>query len=171
MSDESARTTGTGTETRIEARIVDVVVLRQAARAPRGRWQVLTLRRAANTRCTGAWELVHGRIERGEHPADAAVREVGEETGLAVQRLYSISVNPFWLVPTDTVQLSLVLAAIVDGDAEPVLSDEHDAFAWQSAAAAVKVLAWPREHEAVRHAMHLLRSGDAGAVEDVLRVR
>jgi len=31
-------------------------------------------------------------------------------------------------------------------------------------------LAWPREHEAVRYAMHLLRDGDAGAVEDVLRV-
>ncbi|MCA0377327.1 MAG: NUDIX domain-containing protein [Gemmatimonadetes bacterium] len=169
-----ARARGAAVElgtTRIEARIVDVVVVRPAPRARGAPWQVLTLRRAPGTRCTGAWELVHGRIEAGEHPADAAVREVREETGLAVERLYSIAVNPFWLVPTDTVQLALVLAAVVDGAPAPALSEEHDAAVWRTPAAAVKVLAWPREHEAVRHTMHLLRSGDAGAVEEVLRVR
>lgn len=159
--------------TRIAARIVDVVVL---APAPEGvfpaRWRVLTLRRAAGTRCTGAWEIVHGRIEAGERPAAAACREVFEETGFAVDRLYNLAVNPFYIPVTDTVQLALVFAAIVPADVSDdtvALSEEHDLAGWRTADEALQELAWPREHEAVRHAMWLLRSGDAGAVEDVLR--
>jgi dATP pyrophosphohydrolase len=119
-------------------------------------------------RCTGAWELVHGSIEPGERPADAARREVREESGLTVERLYSITVNPFYLPRADAVQMAIVFAAIVSPDAEAVLSPEHDAFKWRSPEAAIKKLTWPREHQAVRYAMHLLRSGDAGAAEDVL---
>jgi len=117
---------------------------------------------------------VHGRIEAGERPVDAARREVHEETGYAVQRLYSLTVNPFYLPAMDTVQMALVFAAVVDADVarehDVVLGVEHDRACWRTAEEAQQELAWPREHEAVRHAMWLLRSGDAGAVEDVLRV-
>lgn len=128
------------------------------------------MRRAAGVRCTGAWEVVHGSIEPGERPADAARREVREETGLHVERLYSITVNPFYLHQTDTVQMALVFAAVVTTPERVQIGIEHDAFAWRTPAAAIKALAWPREHEAVRYAVHLLRDGDAGAVEDVLGI-
>ncbi len=162
--------------TRVAVRVVDVIVLTSA---PGGcfpdRWRVLTLRRAAGTRCTGAWEIVHGRIEDGERPAEAACREVWEETGLRVDRLYSITVNPFYLSPSDTVQLAVVYAAVVN-TAEPAvlpaihLSEEHDAARWCNSDEALQTLAWPREQEALRHAMWLLRTGNAGPVEDVLLV-
>lgn len=155
---------------RLDARVVDVVVLAPAAAGADRRWQVLTLRRAAGVRCTGAWEVVHGRIEAGEAPAAAARREVLEETGLTVQRLYSLAVNPFYLHSMDTIQLAVVFAAIVDPLAAVTLGVEHDAHAWCTPEEACGALAWPREHEAVRYAMHLLRTGDAGPVEDVLRV-
>jgi 8-oxo-dGTP pyrophosphatase MutT (NUDIX family) len=128
------------------------------------------MRRAAGVRCTGAWELVHGSIEPGEHPAAAARREVLEETGLRVQQLYSLTVNPFYLHARDTVQLAIVFAAVVDGTQPVVLGIEHDAAVWRRPADALVHLAWPREHEAVQYAMHLLRTGDAGAVADVLLV-
>ena len=57
--------------TRVDVRVVDVVVLAPAPAGSADRWQVLVMRRAAGTRCTGAWEIVHGRIERGERPSQA----------------------------------------------------------------------------------------------------
>lgn len=162
--------------TRVVAGVVDVVVLRRAA-APadpdnasrRAQWDVLTLRRGPNTRCTGAWEIVHGRIEPGERAEDAAVREVGEETGRAVERLYNVTVNAFYLHKIATVELSLVFAAIV-ADGPVTLGVEHDAHRWRSLAAARRMLAWPREREALAHVDQLFRTGDAGPLEDVLRV-
>lgn len=155
---------------KIEVGVVDVVVLAPAPHGRRDRWRVLTLRRAAGVRCTGAWELVHGSIEPGELPAAAARREVFEETGMPVQRLYAMAVNPFYLPQRNTIQMAVVFAAVVEHASVVMLSHEHDTTAWRTPTAAIKHLAWPREHEAVRYAIHLLRDGDAGAVEDVLRV-
>lgn len=161
-----------GVLTRIVPGVVDVVVLAPAddPRNDFDRWRVLTLKRGPNTRCTGAWEIVHGRIEAGERPEHAAVREVQEETGLTISRLYSVTVNSFYLHQTGTVQLALVFAAIVETPASVILGTEHDAYAWHDMNSAADVLAWPREREALVHVQQLLRSGDAGPVEDVLRI-
>ncbi len=156
---------------RIHPGVVDVVVLAPSPPGRRDPWRILTLRRGAGTRCTGAWELVHGRIEPGERPEAAAVREVAEETGFVASRLYSITVHPFYLPSLATIELALVFAAIIEAPRAPVLGAEHDAARWRTPAAALRHVAWPREREAIRHALELLRTGDAGAVEDVLRVR
>jgi 8-oxo-dGTP pyrophosphatase MutT (NUDIX family) len=151
--------------TEVRVGVVDVCVVRVVGRA----WKVLTLRRASGTRSPGSWELVHGHIEKGELPASAARRELREETGLTTDRLYSITVNPFYLIENDTVQVALVFAALVHSD-RVVLGSEHDKFEWLSVSAATKRLTWPRDAESLRHTRLLLKSGDAGLVEDVLRL-
>jgi 8-oxo-dGTP pyrophosphatase MutT (NUDIX family) len=133
-------------------------------------WAVLTLQRAHGTRCPTAWETVHGRIEHGESPEQAAVREVREETGLEVRRLYNVIVQPYYLHTLATVELAVVFAAFVDRDDPLTLGEEHMRHEWLSPDAALERFVWPRERQALRDVLQLLGSGDAGPVEDVLRV-
>jgi len=133
-------------------------------------WGVLTLQRAQGTRCPTAWETVHGRIEPGESPEQAAVREVREETSLEVRRLYNVIVQPFYLHKLATVELAVVFAAFVNR-ADPIaLGEEHMRYEWLSPDAALERFVWPRERQALRDVLQLLRDGHAGPVEDVLRV-
>ncbi len=134
-------------------------------------WKVLTLRRAAGTRCTGAWEVVHGRIEEGERPEDAAEREIREETSLDITRLYSVTCHPFYLHKFEVVQLAVVFAAFADSRTAPILGNEHDLAEWVDVDEALRRLAWPRSRATLRDIQSLLAGGDAGPVEDVLRVR
>ena len=133
-------------------------------------WRILALQRSTTTRCPLAWETVHGRIEADEEPEQAAVREVREETGLEVHRLYNVCVQPFYLHRTHTVELAVVFAAFVATDAHPTLSEEHSRFEWLAPERALERFVWPRERAALRDVLQLLNGGDAGPVEDVLRV-
>lgn len=153
--------------TEVKVGVVDVYAIR-ASLTP---WQVLALQRApAGTRCPGSWETVAGRIEPGERPEDAAVRELFEESGLAVDRLYNVTVQPFYLHRLQTVQMAVVFAAFVAEPARVTLSAEHQASEWLTVADARARFAWPREREALDHIVQLLGGGDAGPLEDVLRV-
>ncbi|MDF1505302.1 NUDIX domain-containing protein [Roseisolibacter sp. H3M3-2] len=147
--------------------VVDVYVVCPRADG----WRVLVLQRAAaGTRCPLAWEAVHGRIEPGERPEQAALREVAEETGLRVARLYNVTTQAFYLHGMGVVQLAVAFCAFVDAPDAPALGPEHGAFAWLSPGEARARFVWPREREALDHVLHLLGGGDAGPLEDVLRV-
>ena len=153
--------------TAVRVSLIDVYTLRGAG----PELELLILRRAAGGRCPGSWESVHGHIEAGEKPAAAAARELEEETGLIPQRLYNLSrVEAFYQHRTDEVALIPVFAAFVAPDAVVHMSREHDAFEWLSPTEAGARLAWPRERRALEDIVALLHGGDAGAVDDVLRV-
>jgi type II secretory ATPase GspE/PulE/Tfp pilus assembly ATPase PilB-like protein/8-oxo-dGTP pyrophosphatase MutT (NUDIX family) len=153
------------TPTPVIAGVVDVYALRRVA----DEWRVLVLQRADDTRCPQAWETVHGRIERGERPEEAALRELREETGLTADRLYSATVQPFYLHSWGSVQLSVVFAAVVVRDTVR-LSPEHQRHEWLSVEEALGRFIWPRSRDALSTITSLLVTGDAGPVEDVLRV-
>lgn len=147
--------------------LIDVYVIRGAG----AELEVLALRRAAGGRCPGSWETVHGHIEAGERPRDAALRELREETGLRPERLYNLSrVETFYLHGTDHMSFVPVFVAFVAVAAEVRTGVEHDGFEWLPFGAARKRFAWPRERRALEDIEILLSGGDAGAVEDVLRV-
>ena len=151
--------------TQLVVGVVDVFVFRHV----RDGLRVLALRRAAGTRCTGAWEIVHGRLESTERPEDAALREVREETGLTIQRLYNLTCQPFYLHRLSTVQMAVVFVAFVSSD-EVTLGSEHDQAEWLTPDEAMARLSWPRSIAALRDAVQVFHTGDAGPVEDVLRV-
>jgi type II secretory ATPase GspE/PulE/Tfp pilus assembly ATPase PilB-like protein/8-oxo-dGTP pyrophosphatase MutT (NUDIX family) len=145
---------------------VDVFIIRPR---PEG-WLVLVLRRADNTRCPGTWETVHGTIEQGEEPEQAAQREVREETGLTPRRMYSLNVQPFYLPQRHVVMLGVGFVVFVDEPGLVTLDSEHDLSEWLTVDDAMKRFHWPRERDGLRDAVHLFSSGDGGGAEDVLRV-
>ncbi|HYT04036.1 MAG TPA: NUDIX domain-containing protein [Gemmatimonadales bacterium] len=154
-----------------QARIafVDVYVLRRGARG----LEALVLRRGPEVggRSPGSWETVHGTIEPGETPVQAALRELAEETGLAPVRLYNASrVEAFYRHATDEVALGPVFVALVEPGAAARASREHDRAEWLTPEEAGRRLAWPRERRALADILSILGSGDAGLLEDVLRV-
>ena len=91
--------------------------------------RVLAARRTAPPEAAGRWEFPGGKVEPGESPDDAVVREIGEELGCAV------SVDG-WLpgeVPIgERHVLTVALASVADdADPDPV---EHDEVRWLAAA-------------------------------------
>jgi len=146
--------------------LVDVLVLREA----REGYEALVLRRSGIGRSPGSWEMVHGKSDPGESPTDAALRELREETGFTPLRLYNLSrVESFYLHKSDSVTLVAMFVAFVDQS--PVrLSEEHDDSTWLPVDQARRKFSWPREERCLDDALRLVGSGDAGVLEDVLRV-
>jgi dATP pyrophosphohydrolase len=114
--------------------------------------------------------MVHGSIETGEAPHDAAMREVREETGLTPDRLYNVTAHAFYLHKRATVEVAVVFCAFVRGTPRPQLGAEHSRAEWVTRAEARRRFVWPMGREVLERAYALLRRGHAGAVEDVLRV-
>jgi 8-oxo-dGTP diphosphatase len=95
--------------------------------------RVLALRRAPdNLAGPGLWETVSGRVEQGEQPLDAALREVSEESALEVR----IDPRPVgaYAAQRRGHPMVVILYRAVYLAGEVRISGEHDQFAWLTAA-------------------------------------
>ncbi len=147
--------------------MVDVLVTRGRDRSR----QFLMLRRAPGGRNPGSWEAVHGGIEPGETPHQAAVRELREETGLEAVAWFNLSrVESFYRHSVDTVVMIPVFVAEVAADAEPRCSDEHDQLEWLDADAAAARASWPRMRRQMADVGQLLSADSLEKLADVLRM-
>ena len=92
----------------------------------------------------GYWHQISGGVEAGELPADAAVRELREETGLEVVP------QPLDLSFVYTgMHVDCFVADAPDGW-EPRLDWEHDEYRWLSAADAADLMQWPEPSDVLR---------------------
>jgi 8-oxo-dGTP pyrophosphatase MutT (NUDIX family) len=126
----------------------------------RGGW-FLVLRRVPER--LGYWNLVAGGVEPGETPAEAARRELREETGLdtevrelPVQLSYSLLDDPPEVRAryAPGIETITVHAFVVDAPLEwdPVLDEEHDAHRWCDEEEAVSLFPYETPRDAVRAA-------------------
>ena len=152
--------------TKITPGVIEIFVIRHNG----GDWRVLVLQRAADGKRPGSWETVYGKVDAREKPEKAAVRELREETGLDPEALYNVTVSSFYLHASNTIEMCVTFAAFVADDAEVTIGEEHQRYEWLSIEEACERFTWPREAHALRDARHLLARGNAGPVEDVLRV-
>jgi 8-oxo-dGTP diphosphatase len=86
---------------------------------------LLAARRTTPSEAAGRWELPGGKVEVGEDPADALVREISEELGCVV------AVH-LWLDGEQPIGTTHVLRAAVCrvAHAEPRPGDDHDELRW-----------------------------------------
>jgi len=153
--------------TDVRVSMIDLYVARPVTAG----FEFLVLRRSSRGRSPGAWEVVHGHLEQGETPVEGARRELLEETGLTPAAMYNLSrVEAFYLHRSDEVAMIPVFAALVPATAAVSISDEHDAAEWLPADLARTRLAWPRSRRALDDILVLLADGDAGPLEDLLRL-
>lgn len=86
-------------------------------------------------------------------------------------KFYNLSrTEAFYQHRTNEMVLIPVFAAFVPATATVRLSEEHDRSEWLSANEALERFAWPRERRAVEDILSIVGDGDAGLLEDVLRV-
>ena len=113
--------------------------------------EFLVLRRSASR--GGYWHSVAGALEEGESYAEAAVRELREETGLEATPVdaeraftYSMDEEPEWRkLAQPGVEEIAVRTFVVDAPPgwEPELDWEHDEHRWSTAEEAAELLFWP----------------------------
>lgn len=106
----------------------------------------LVLRRRDGRYLGGQWDIPGGTVEEGESPANAAVRECWEETGLQV--VAGPEVTHFENLDTNGRDLTFHTVTyhleLMDGGADVRLSpDEHDDFRWVTPESAASLpLVW-----------------------------
>ena len=126
---------------RLRSNIVAVYVVRTSAAGI----ELLMLQRPTGHRFAGAWQTVGGHIEEraGETAWQAAIRELREETGLEARRWFRLDrPETFYNPDNDTIYFVPAFAALVPSDAQVTLSDEHQAFRWQTPDAAAASVEW-----------------------------
>ncbi len=124
-----------------------------------GKYKFLLLKRAENDKLyPGIWQIITGRIEKGEKAFETALREVKEESGLNPERLYVLPhTTTFYSPRTDAISLIPLFICIVDSK-KVKLSEEHSEYKWLDVTKASQKLYFKSQKENVKFIESNLRT-------------
>lgn len=123
-----------------------VIVLRELQE----RTEVLLLRRTGSL--AGEWCQIAGGIEMGETAWEAALREVEEETGLILDRLYSADIcEQFYEADRDAISMLPVFVGYAAPGFNVRLNAEHSEFTWASFDDAAELVPFAGQRNVLRH--------------------
>lgn len=92
---------------------------------------LLTARRSAPASLRGLWEFPGGKVEPGEGPREALLREVAEELGARVRLGVEVAApdEDGWPLANGA-RMRVFYGVLEDGSAEPEPLEDHDLLVW-----------------------------------------
>ena len=115
-------------------------------------YEYLLLQRADNLDLYPTmWQVVTGWIEDGETAVEAAKREITEETGLEILKMWTVPyITSFYNPPMDQIHFSSVFGVLVRNKEKLQLSFEHQDYKWLKYGECISFLELPSHQEATR---------------------
>ena len=125
-----------------------------------GRPQFLTLLRRPEIALGNTWHAIHAKIDEGETAYTAALREVRLAIGVVPRQFYSADlVSQLYDHYSDSIALTPVFAALIEGPAPATLGANFIDYAWCDLDEAVSRLFFSTQRWAVRHITDVIASG------------
>ena len=107
--------------------------------------KVLLMQRSDKTSRSHGWDFAGGGVDQGEDPADAAIRETLEETGLSIDMVRILSTSHGY---TDGGEYVMIGYAAHTSDSDVRLSWEHESYKWMTLEEAEQI-ELPEAHRAI----------------------
>ncbi|WNM30011.1 (deoxy)nucleoside triphosphate pyrophosphohydrolase [Streptomyces sp. Li-HN-5-11] len=118
--------------------------------------RLLAARRSAPPELAGRWELPGGKVEPGERPEAALVRELREELGVEAEAVERVPGN--WPLRTPY-ELRVWTARLRPGSPDPQPLEDHDELRWLTPAEIWDVPWLDQDVPAVRETLARLGTG------------
>jgi dATP pyrophosphohydrolase len=136
-------------------RLVDVYPYREN----QGGLELLVLKRSPGVVYSDQWRMVGGKVNEAETSAEAALRELKEETGCGPNLFWVLpSVNQFYDHNIDSVRQIPAFAARMDNDSEIKLNHEHDEYRWITEDEIDTYIVWPEQQRLMKLLTTILRA-------------